>query len=97
MQLLCVETSDLTRTSGISLILNSTFKPCTQLRMPKNELVQGSYSEPRVSQKSTLNVRLADQRQMTINNCLTGVLVEYEGQTIKIDVWIQEDSPTEDL
>ncbi len=54
MRLLCLETSDLTRTIGVSLVFNCAFKPCTQMRMPKNELVQGSYSEPRVSRKSTL-------------------------------------------
>ncbi len=44
-----------------------------------------------------VKVRLADQREVVISKCLAGVVIESEGQTIKINVWIQEDSPTEDL
>ncbi len=44
-----------------------------------------------------VKVRLVDQREVIISKCLAGVVVESEGQTIKINVWIQEDSPTEDL
>ncbi len=45
-----------------------------------------------------VKVRLADQREVIISKCLTGVVVESEGQMIqKINVWIQQDSPTEDL
>ncbi len=37
------------------------------------------------------------KREVMISKCLTGVIIESEGQTIKINVWIQVDLPTEDL
>ncbi len=40
---------------------------------------------------------MADQRKITIEDCLKGVEIEYARKCIKTNVWIHDDSPTEDL
>ncbi len=66
MRLLCLETSDLTRTSGISLIFNSAFKPCVQLRMPKNEVVHSNLADAQSRQLGLLFYKANNQHCDTI-------------------------------
>ncbi len=40
---------------------------------------------------------LADQTRVTITECLKNVDVEYQGNWIQTDLWIHDDSDTEDI
>ncbi len=44
-----------------------------------------------------LTVHLANQQRVTITDCLKGVDVEFQGHCIKTDLWIHDDSDTEDI
>ncbi len=44
-----------------------------------------------------LNVHLADQMQVTLTECLMGVEIECNGYWVKTDLWVHDDSDTEDI
>ncbi len=45
----------------------------------------------------TMNMHLADQTRRTLTECLKDVDVEFQGHWIKTDLWIRDDSDTEDI
>ncbi len=44
-----------------------------------------------------LKVRLANQRLVTISDCLKDVDITFEGKSTRTNVWLHDDSPMDDL